>query len=246
MFQQFKQLPLELQQEILTYQLQEGLFLDKHRYELVIQQAINRFCSKRISSKEINDYILTLPNYLIIIYKENNTTTMDFLIKTNDFEYKLIQYKVEYIAHQYQEEYISFNKNISMVTLDTSLTKFNFITDLWSLYQIYYQRKICATVKDYGKNSILNNLDIIYNKEFHSNIPYKLISLYLYLYLNIFIWSINTEKTPNDITFDLPSPISFDIHYSDHKIYTNRTLYHKIINDIPRFYQILKDMIINT
>ncbi len=254
-FPQFPELPPELQERILTYIISYGspIFLNRYTQQLSLQRMFQTLCNKNPSPREIKNYLNTFPlsftsidstktSLIITIFQEYDPPSQDEEMTPNGDSdlpiYRLNQHKVEYIHIEHQEEYIFYSSQKDQIDY-SSLPTINII-DSWSMFGIYNKRTNCVNYfTQYAKNNLKNYCRNVYNLQFNSGNPFKLIGLYLYLYLNFYIWHFNKYSTPSPFQFLLTPGDIFDIHSETRQVYTNVTLYNDILRDIPLLYQLL-------
>lgn len=252
-FTLFEQLPPELQEQVLTYRLDQGPpLLNTRIISLMRSRMLNTLCRNPVSNTEILDYLRSFPNSFMLLYPTDISFICDIFKKykpliiddnmiTNDHNvstYQLSSHHTDYIDHPNQEIFIIYSNNQTLINLDINLLQNVVLIDLWSMYKILLKRANCIAVHNrYAKNTIKRYLLNIYNREFNSGDPFRLINLYLYLNLNTHILHINNLNYPIDVTFDLTSGDIFDIYQDTRQIYTNVTLYNQIIQQIPQLYQ---------
>ena len=243
-FKEFSLLPPELQDRILNYRVSQGspVYLDKYTNELISQQSLKTLCNNIPSYAEIQNYLNTFP----LSFTAINSTPTSLMItvfqeqtsSTNLPVYRFGQHKLEHISAENQEEYVVYGHTQSQMNYDPGAFSSINVVDLWSMYNIFTRRANCVgTFNAYAKTAVKNYLMSIYASEFNSSSAFRLIGLYLYLYLNLYIWHFNTYHALPTHSFHLASGDVFDIDPTTKQVYTNVDIYNSIISDIPLLYQ---------
>ena len=200
--EQFNDLPRELKGEILSHCLTlvpQILCLNRHIYSLLIDKIVSYYKNAPPLPREVVKYLKQVPNQFYLLAQSKRLSLDHF--SHNGYEYKVFS-RCTGECHQtspvdrkydtYDSSMLDANIQDSIIKIYTegpdyeiNLREANVDYDLWTQYQIYKKRVNLLDVNDI-KTRLLRQLDERY-QTCDLNDARDVLSLYLYLYTNIFI-----------------------------------------------------------